>query len=123
MLHGILLHWRGLQYATMTSYSLVRTCHHTHYIVAALNEAGYNKSGGRTIPVFGIDATEAARAKIAEGKMAGTVRQDGAGMAAAIMQIVTNMQSGKGALEGLDTKNTVGGWRVNIPYSLYTGEK
>ena len=91
--------------------------------IAALEEAGYNKSGGRTIPVFGIDATEAARAKIAEGKMAGTVRQDGAGMAAAMMQIVTNMQSGKGALEGLDTKNTVGGWRVNIPYSLYTGEK
>ena len=55
--------------------------------------------------------------------MAGTVRQDGAGMAAAIMQIVTNMQSGKGALEGITTENTVGGWRVNIPYSLYTGEK
>jgi ABC-type sugar transport system substrate-binding protein len=91
--------------------------------IAALEEAGYNKSGGKTIPVFGIDATEAARSKISEGKMAGTVRQDGAGMAAAIMQIIENFKSEKTPLDGIDEANTVEGWRVNIPYSLFTGEK
>ena len=91
--------------------------------IAALEEAGYNKSGGKTIPVFGIDATEAARSKISEGKMAGTVRQDGAGMAAAIMQITENFKSEKTPLDGIDEANTVEGWRVNIPYSLFTGEE
>ena len=55
--------------------------------------------------------------------MAGTVRQDGAGMAAAIMQIIENFKGEKTPLDGIDVENTVEGWRVNIPYSLFTGEK
>jgi methyl-galactoside transport system substrate-binding protein len=90
--------------------------------ISALNEAGYNKEGGKVIPVFGIDATDAARSKIDKGFMTGTVKQDGVGMADAITRIVTNLQSGKNALYGIDEKNTVGGWRVNIPYSVYTSE-
>lgn len=91
--------------------------------ISALEEAGYNKSGGRTIPVFGIDATDAARAKIKSGAMTGTVKQDGAGMAQAILKIAKNYMAGLDALSGIDEENHVGKWRVNIPYSVYTGEE
>lgn len=89
---------------------------------SALAEAGYNKAGGKTIPVFGVDATEAAVAKIREGFMAGTVRQDARGMAEAIGKVVENFRGGTDIFEGLDINNILGKWRVNIPYSLYTGE-
>ena len=91
--------------------------------ISALNEAGYNDGKGRTIPVFGIDATAAAVSKINSGAMTGTVKQDGEGMANTITRIVTNLQSGKNALYGIDEKNTVGDWRVNIPYSTYTAKE
>ena len=90
--------------------------------IAALEEAGYNKSGARVIPVFGIDATEAARAKIKSGAMTGTVKQDGAGMAEAILKITENFSMGQSALGGIASENIVGDWRVNIPYSVYTGD-
>lgn len=90
--------------------------------IAALNEAGYNKTGGRTIPVFGIDATEAARARIDSGAMAGTIKQDGVGMSETIVKIARNLIDGRVALEGIDSESTVGDWRVNIPYSAYTKE-
>ncbi len=91
--------------------------------ISALNEAGYNKAGGRTIPVFGVDATEAAKAKIASGAMTGTVKQDGEGMANAIVKIAENLMAGKDKFDGIDQEMTVDGWRVNIPYSSYTGEE
>ena len=90
--------------------------------IAALEEAGYNKSGARVIPVFGIDATEAAQAKIKSGAMTGTIKQDGAGMADAILKIAQNFAMGQNALSGITADNIVGDWRVNIPYSVYTGE-
>ena len=90
--------------------------------IAALNEAGYNKSGGKIIPIFGVDATDAARTKITEGVMTGTVKQDGVGMAETIVKIANNFIGGMDALEGIDEDNKVGSWRVNIPYSTYTGE-
>ena len=88
--------------------------------IAALNEAGYNKSGGRTIPVFGIDATEAAVSKIDTGAMTGTIKQDAAGMAEAIVTICKNHFEGKGKFEGISEDMTVSDVRVNIPYSAYT---
>lgn len=88
--------------------------------IAALNEAGYNKSGGRVIPVFGIDATASAKAKIKSGFMAGTIKQDARGMAEAIVTISENFRSGKDALAGIAAENLVDSWRVNIPYSAYT---
>ncbi len=91
--------------------------------ISALNEAGYNKEGGKTIPVFGVDATEAAKAKIASGAMAGTVKQDGEGMARAIVKIADNLLNGKPMFDGIDAEMTVDGWRVNIPYSSYTKEE
>ena len=90
--------------------------------ISALNEAGYNKSGGRIIPVFGIDATEAAKAKIDAGVMAGTIKQDAEGMAVAIGAVVTNLMAGSDAFMGIDKENIIGDWRINIPYSAYTGE-
>ena len=88
--------------------------------IAAIQEIGYNKSGGKTIPVFGIDATEAAIAKINDGAMAGTIKQDAKGMAEAMVTIVKNFIEGKGTFDGIDKDNVVGTTRVNIPYSPYS---
>ena len=88
--------------------------------IAALNESGYNKSGGRTIPVFGIDATDAAKAKIESGQMTGTVKQDSEGMAKTIVRIAMNVDLERDMLSEVDMNNIVDGWRVNIPYSAYT---
>lgn len=88
--------------------------------LAALQEAGYNKRGSRTIPIFGIDATEAARARITAGEMTGTVVQDGGAMADIILRIIRNYDSGASPLDGIDAQMIEDGWKVNIPYSLYT---
>lgn len=91
--------------------------------ISALNELGYNKEGGKTIPVFGIDATEAAKAKIKSGAMTGTVKQDSEGMAIAIAKIAENFMLGRAPFEEIDTNMVVGDWRINIPYSSYTGDE
>ncbi|MBQ9085023.1 MAG: galactose ABC transporter substrate-binding protein [Clostridia bacterium] len=91
--------------------------------LASLEEAGYNKSGGRTIPVFGIDATDAAKNKIKSGAMTGTVKQDAKGMAEVITQIAVNYTTGNEQFVSVEEDYIIGGWRVNIPYSLYTGEE
>ena len=90
--------------------------------IAALQAAGYNNGTGKTIPVFGVYATDAAKEKIADGSMTGTIKQDAEGMANAISTITQNLASGKATFEGIDSANVVGTWRVNIPYSSYTGE-
>ncbi len=90
--------------------------------ISALNEAGYNSSGKKIIPVFGVDATEAAKSQIAGGAMAGTVKQDASGMAEAITAIAGNFKLGHAATTGLDAELVASEVRVNIPYSVYTGE-
>ena len=90
--------------------------------IAALQAAGYNNGTGKTIPVFGVDATDAAKEKIADGSMTGTIKQDAVGMAEAISTITQNLAAGKATFDGIDSANVVGTWRVNIPYSSYTGE-
>ncbi len=90
--------------------------------LSALNEAGYNASGKRIIPVFGVDATEAARAKIKSGAMTGTVKQDAMGMANAIVAIAGNYELGHAATTGLDAELIANEKTINIPYSVYTGE-
>lgn len=89
--------------------------------IAALQAAGYNDGTGKTIPVFGVDATDAAKAKIADKSMTGTIKQDAEGMAEAISTIVRNLMGGKATFDGIDSADVVGSWRVNIPYSSYTG--
>ena len=46
--------------------------------VSALQGACYNTGDGKTIPVFGVDATDSAKQLINEGKMTGTIKQDAA---------------------------------------------
>ncbi len=90
--------------------------------VSALQSAGYNKQGGKTIPVFGVDATEAAKAAIKGGSMAGTIKQDAESMAEVIVKITSNLRDGKLKFDGIAPENVLGTWRVNIPYAEYTGE-
>lgn len=91
--------------------------------ISALQNAGYNNGEGTTtIPVFGVDATDAAKEAIAAGTMTGTIKQDAEGMANTIATVVQNIQGGKDRFDGVDAANLVGTWRVNIPYAAYTGE-
>ena len=90
--------------------------------ISALQNAGYNKEGGKYIPVFGVDATDAAKEKIADGSMTGTIKQDAEGMANAVVIISQNLATGADKFTSIDEANVVGTWRVNIPYSAYTGE-
>ena len=62
--------------------------------ISALESAGYNNGTGKTIPVFGVDATDSAKQLINEGKMTGTIKQDAEGMAAAIAQIAKAVGEG-----------------------------
>lgn len=55
-------------------------------VIAALQGAGYNDGTGKTIPVFGVDATDTAKELIGKGFMTGTVKQDAEGMANAIAE-------------------------------------
>lgn len=91
--------------------------------ITGLQNAGYNKEGATVIPVFGVDATDAAKAAIAEGTMTGTIKQDAEGMANTIATITANYLTGAETFEGVDAENVVGTWRVNIPYAMYTGEE
>lgn len=93
--------------------------------INALSVAGYNTGaeGAKVIPVFGVDATDAAKEAIAEGKMTGTIKQDAVGMADAVATIAANLAEGKDKFEGLNESYTVvDDWTVNIPYAVYTGE-
>ena len=90
--------------------------------LSALQTAGYNNGSSKDIPLFGVDATDAAKSAISKGNMVGTIKQDADGMADAITSIAQNYIDGKSAFDGLDSSETVGTWRINIPYSTYTGE-
>ena len=93
--------------------------------VNALQNAGYNngQEGAKTIPVFGVDATDTAKDLIASGYMTGTIKQDAIGMADAITTIAGNLMNGTDMFEGLNEAYVVeDGWKVAIPYGVYTGE-
>ena len=93
--------------------------------IQALQAMGYNNGEGTTtIPVFGVDATpDAVENFINKGFMAGSIKQDYEGMAEAISTIAQNMIAGKAMFEGLNENFVqVDGWKVVIPYAVYTGE-
>ena len=92
--------------------------------ITALQDAGYNKEGATVIPVFGVDATDAAKALIAQGAMIGTIKQDAEGMAACIADLVNNVNAGAGLMDGTDGYNIAEGFtnKIFIPYAAYTGE-
>ena len=94
--------------------------------ISALVSAGYNKGTGDgiTIPVFGVDATSAARELIKAGKMAGTIKQDAAGMAEAIEDVIENGLEGDAILDGMDDYNVDENVaKVRISYSVYLGNE
>lgn len=93
--------------------------------ISALNVAGYNTGAPNSIsiPVFGVDATSAAKELIGAGKMAGTIKQDADGMAEAIQTAISNHISGKAVTDGMDKftldENVT---KIRIPYSVYVKE-
>ncbi len=93
--------------------------------VSALNVAGFNTGAPNsvTIPVFGVDATAAAQDLINAGKMTGTIKQDGDGMAEAIALAAQNYLANKNVTEGLEKFPIDDKVRkIRIPYSVYTGK-
>ena len=89
--------------------------------VNALTVAGYNtgEEGAKVIPVFGVDATDAAKELIANGRMVGTIKQDNVGMADAVAHITANLVNGKDKFDALNENYTiVDGWVVAIPYAV-----
>lgn len=90
--------------------------------ISGLQNGGYNVAGATYIPVFGVDATESAKAAINEGTMVGTIKQDAEGMASTIQQIASNFIAGAATFDAVPEENVVGTWRVNIPYATYLGE-
>lgn len=92
--------------------------------ISALQGAGFNKGDEKaTIPVFGVDATPAAADAIKSGTMTGSVKQDGEGMAKAILTLSDNLLNGKPLMDGITQDMNEDGWKVNIPYSVYDPDK
>ena len=94
--------------------------------ISALNAAGYNLGSGqdgKTIPVFGVDATDSAKQLIADGKMTGTIKQDADGMAEAITYLASN--AAWDLMDGTDsyTKDTANNLnnKIFIAYQAYSG--
>ena len=91
--------------------------------ISALNAAGYNKGkDSPTIPVFGVDATDAAKNLIKNGQMTGTIKQDGAGMAKALLHLAKNVVEGRELMA--DTASFTideGSRKIRIHYEKYVG--
>lgn len=93
--------------------------------ISALNSAGYNtgKKDAVNIPVFGVDATSAARELIKSGKMTGTIKQDGGAMAKAIIELADNALEGDELLDDMeDYVIDADSAKIRISYSVYLGE-
>ena len=91
-------------------------------VISALNSSGYNTGGDKMIPVFGVDATDAAKELIKDGKMTGTIKQDAKGMADTITLIITNALANKELMTGTENMNVDEKVRkIRIPYSKYLG--
>ncbi len=98
-------------------------------VIASLQEKGYNKAGAHTVPVFGVDATDNAKALIADGSMTGTIKQDAEGMAAAVSEVVKAVAGGttpKDAIAALtDERFSIApecATKLYVAYAPYTGE-
>lgn len=93
--------------------------------ITALQTAGYNKADGTgtVIPVFGVDATDAAKSLIGQGVMTGTIKQDAEGMANAIALLAGNTAAGSDLMAGTESYNIdADAAKMRIPYGIYTGE-
>ena len=91
--------------------------------ISALETAGFNNGGDKTIPVFGVDATDSAKQLINEGKMTGTIKQDAEGMASTILNLVSSVQGGGELMDNTSSFNVDEGVaKIRVPYATYTGE-
>ena len=97
--------------------------------IASLQEKGYNVPGAHTVPVFGVDATDNAKALIAEGAMTGTIKQDAQGMAAAVAQVAKAILGGTAPAAALaalnDERFSIASdcaSKLFVAYAPYTGE-
>lgn len=93
--------------------------------ISALKSIGYNTGTDQTkvIPVFGVDATEAAKDLISKGQMAGTIKQDAEGMANAMLLLTENALANKNLMEGTGDYNVDSDVaKIRIPYSKYLGQ-
>ncbi len=91
--------------------------------ISALQTVGFNTGDDKMIPVFGVDATDSAKQLISEGKMVGTVMQDAAAMAEAIVLLAENIKNGEDIMANTDSyivDETVD--KIRVPYSIYSGE-
>lgn len=92
--------------------------------VTALNTVGYNLGGenGKRIPVFGVDATDAARNLIGSGKMTGTIKQDAQGMAQVLAKLAANALGDGELLAGTEDYNIDADVaKIRIAYEKYLG--
>ena len=88
------------------------------------NLTQYNEEN-KTIPVFGVDATDAAKQLIKDGKMTGTIKQDAEGMADCIADLTKNAGSGQDVMANTDSYNISENVKnkIYIPYAMSTGEE
>ena len=98
--------------------------------IRALQAVGYNQPKDKAstkIPVFGVDATAAAKQLIGEGVMTCTIVQDADGMAECIALMAQNASAGSDLLAGTegyayDEENDLHN-KLYIPYSIYVPEE
>ena len=89
--------------------------------IAALQNVGYNNGEGTTvIPVFGVDATDSAKALIKAGNMTGSIKQDAVGMASTITTLVANVQEGADLMANTDQFTIDSDVdKIRVPYAMY----
>ena len=88
--------------------------------IAALNAQDFNKGdAAKTVPVVGVDATDAAKDLISKGYMTGSVLQDAPAMAKALYECGLNLIEGKSAIDGTEYKLDESEVSVRIPYQPY----
>ena len=95
--------------------------------ISALQNVGYNKGIDENgeplstnIPVFGVDATDSAKALIKAGSMLGSIKQDAVGMATTINTLVKNVMDGAELMANTD-QFTVDSdvAKIRVPYAMY----
>ena len=91
--------------------------------ISALQNVGYNNGEGTTIiPVFGVDATDSAKALIQAGNMTGSIKQDAVGMASTINTLVKNVKDGADLMANTNqftVDDDVA--KIRVPYQMYNG--
>lgn len=98
--------------------------------VTALQAVGYNESAdGNRIPVFGVDATDAAKESISKGGMDGSIAQSATNMSAAVAGLAKSIADGNDLmadvnetfLDDVNAEQDSGVNKIRIHYEIYTG--